>query len=235
LFVFPVVADKYPQVLAYCMSSLLHQGFQAPVLAIRMNSMEFAVDVVYREFDPKVSNHQFVSIPFVAKQTMDLPHLHALCSLIVSWIKTFVPLCTRSVDCDNPRTAINFVPDATVLAHDGFIYKRFHPGSERSPLYFFTFLPETQYVLQCEDVTVIRYPRIAGIHRPSTVRHLVSLIDAVLKMHEQQIVHGDIRFANIVFSVRFCSCLYFQVVWVIFLLSDHLFKLTAGEFDVPFD
>ena len=46
----------------------------------------------------------------------------------------------------------------------------------------------------------VEYPFIAGSHAPSTVAAAVAAIVALSAVHERNIVHGDIRLANIVFT-----------------------------------
>lgn len=54
------------------------------------------------------------------------------------------------------------------------------------------------------DLVVLRYPYIDGEHVAASVKHFVSAIDSIAQLHQQQVVHGDIRASNLVFGEDGC-------------------------------
>ena len=55
-------------------------------------------------------------------------------------------------------------------------------------------------ICEANDLSVIRYPRVAGSHAPLLVGQWISVIKSVQGFHANGIVHGDLRASNIVFS-----------------------------------
>jgi hypothetical protein len=51
---------------------------------------------------------------------------------------------------------------------------------------------------------IICYDKVEGSHVPIYIGHFVDLVKKVLELHQQGIVHGDLRFANVIFSTTKC-------------------------------
>jgi len=51
-----------------------------------------------------------------------------------------------------------------------------------------------------DSLKIIRYIKVPGIHIPSKIGHFIILLDKIKTLHSQDIVHGDIRFHNVIFS-----------------------------------
>jgi serine/threonine protein kinase len=58
-----------------------------------------------------------------------------------------------------------------------------------------------QYSKYDEDsLTIISYDKEPGNHAPSFVGHMVQVVQKVAQLHQSKVIHGDLRFSNIVFS-----------------------------------
>ena len=53
---------------------------------------------------------------------------------------------------------------------------------------------------QEDTLQIISYNKVPGVHRPSVVGHMILILRKIAQLHANDIVHGDLRFANIVFS-----------------------------------
>jgi hypothetical protein len=51
-----------------------------------------------------------------------------------------------------------------------------------------------------DKLQIISYALVPGVHRPSYVGHFIEVMRKLCQLHLQGIVHGDVRFANVVFS-----------------------------------
>jgi hypothetical protein len=166
-----------------------------------MSKSEFSVDVFYLEFKPTKRDHQFICISLVPTQTITDQSLHALLTLIVFWFRTFEPI-HKQLQTQGYR--LNFKPHSNVVEFEGFIYKRINTKNGKSFDLNAKFIPGVELLFSDNYVRYVRYPKIEGTHNPTSLLHLKSLIDEVIKLHQNKpsIVHGDIRFANVIFSVR---------------------------------
>eukprot|EP00981_Chlorochromonas_danica_P008760 scaffold2308_cov164-Ochromonas_danica.AAC.10 len=59
---------------------------------------------------------------------------------------------------------------------------------------------------------IIKYPFVEGTHQPIHVKHLAMVMQKLLDMHSKNVVHGDLRYANIVFSKVNTSPLYSKLI-----------------------
>jgi hypothetical protein len=200
--------EKFKQSFAYGTQMLDQQNSALPVLGIRISPSHFTVDVFFRVKNRSGLDNQYICFPLISEVTTTMSQLHALLVLITFWFRKFIPQLI--VDTMSSTSDINFTANTNVLESSGFVFKRFRPVSGKTDRYFFNCIPGTQVVLnlQPRDVKLIRYPKVEGTHNPTSLMHLVSLLRAVVELHSvHKIVHGDIRFANVVFSVRIdCAC-----------------------------
>jgi hypothetical protein len=51
-----------------------------------------------------------------------------------------------------------------------------------------------------DRLQILSYDAALGTHRPSVLGHFTKLLKKLLLMHSQGIVHGDLRFSNVIFS-----------------------------------
>eukprot|EP01039_Chlorochromonas_danica_P003747 gene3747-4096_t len=51
-----------------------------------------------------------------------------------------------------------------------------------------------------DSLQIISYDLVPGVHYPSIVGHLILVMRKMAQLHSEGIVHGDLRFSNIVFS-----------------------------------
>jgi tRNA A-37 threonylcarbamoyl transferase component Bud32 len=85
-----------------------------------------------------------------------------------------------------------------------------------------------------ETLAIVKYPYVVGSHQPSTVKHFDMLIKKICGLHIEGIVHGDLRFANVVFGEMQCVLLdydysgknrtyppKFNLVIIIFLICQY--------------
>jgi serine/threonine protein kinase len=59
---------------------------------------------------------------------------------------------------------------------------------------------------------IIKYPFVEGTHQPIYVNHLVLVMQKLLSIHDKNVVHGDLRFANIIFSKAGVSPIYSKLI-----------------------
>jgi hypothetical protein len=90
---------------------------------------------------------------------------------------------------------------------DGYVwkvydYRRREVDAEdrRSPTHSLAYIPGCAVVCKSTDLVVIRYPYLEGTHRPQSVGQWATLIRFVQQLHQDAIVHGDLRLSNIVFG-----------------------------------
>jgi hypothetical protein len=80
-------------------------------------------------------------------------------------------------------------------------------GDRRAHDYFLKFLDGTviEYqqtgVIKDESLVVISYPYLPGNHVPMYAWQLQQILELLLTMHGEGIVHGDVRLRNMIFSV----------------------------------
>jgi thiamine kinase-like enzyme len=51
-----------------------------------------------------------------------------------------------------------------------------------------------------DRLQILSYDAVPGSHRPSVVGHFVKLLMKIYQLHQDSIVHGDLRFSNVIFS-----------------------------------
>lgn len=51
-----------------------------------------------------------------------------------------------------------------------------------------------------DRLQILTYDMVPGVHYPSVVGHMILVMKKTAQLHTQGIVHGDLRFSNIVFS-----------------------------------
>ena len=51
-----------------------------------------------------------------------------------------------------------------------------------------------------DKLQIISYDAVPGVHSPSVIGHFTRLLKKIAQLHQQGIVHGDLRFSNVVFS-----------------------------------
>ena len=70
----------------------------------------------------------------------------------------------------------------------------------RSPDLSCKYIPGCKIVCKSTDLVLIRYPYLEGTHQPRSVGQWIAVLRCVLRLHQDGIVHGDLRLSNIVFS-----------------------------------
>jgi len=53
-----------------------------------------------------------------------------------------------------------------------------------------------------DTLQIVQYDKVKGNHTPTRVGHLTNLLKELQELHQQGIVHGDIRLSNIIFSPK---------------------------------
>jgi hypothetical protein len=56
-----------------------------------------------------------------------------------------------------------------------------------------------------DSLDIISYRYVEGSHYPKFVGHFISFLEELEGLHDRDVVHGDIRFGNVVFSGGSCS------------------------------
>lgn len=76
------------------------------------------------------------------------------------------------------------------------------PDFQRKHKQMVRFGKKVEYELggESSDLVVLQYPYIDGEHIAASVQHFVSAIQSVGQLHEEGVVHGDIRASNLVFE-----------------------------------
>jgi len=52
-----------------------------------------------------------------------------------------------------------------------------------------------------DSLQIISYDMVSGVHYPSCIGHMIQVLRQMARLHAKRIVHGDLRFSNIVFSM----------------------------------
>ena len=109
----------------------------------------------------------------------------------------------------NTQPSLDWTPIKNAAIGDGYVWKIYDyrrrtvaAQDQRSPVHSLTYIPDCAVVCKSTDLVVIRYPYLEGTHQPRSVAQWITLICCVQRLHKDGIVHGDLRFSNVVFGSR---------------------------------
>jgi hypothetical protein len=189
--------DKFGQSIAYGAIFSFQQKMKSyPILSVRYSQSAIMLDVLLKRHD------KITHIPLVHEAVPVSTHsVHALLRVLAFWVRHWAPF----IAARQTPPLDNLLPDITCLEVDGYMYKAFRAVSARNAsMYSHLSVPVECVARRIEvgGMTIIRYPKIEGVHEPQTLAHVCSLLGAVIALHRQQVVHADLRFYNVVFKVR---------------------------------
>jgi len=218
------IESKYPQAALYA-NNLFHlmkyDKFRTsvPLLGIVMSDVE----MLYRVYSLTVVDNQWrVAEVDVMRCAISAQSFERLLHIMLGWTQYCSEfLCSPLVV--SSRTPL----DDRVLLHkhgnivllDKKMYKCFDyrqlsaksyvdPTQRRKPeMYFRSDLTGVKLVVDwnsednlLDSLKIISYDLVPGFHHPSHVGHIINVLRKIAKLHAENIVHGDLRFSNIVFS-----------------------------------
>ena len=249
---------KLPQASAYANSLLRHMKFTAPLLGIVMSESEYVMYV----YNPKSSSTSFkIAEIEIIKRDITEDSLLQLLHVMSGW----VALASNFMSSSDIQIPYNSLHRKNSIKVEDFVYKAFDYRStlrkptnirerceipveeRRCPKYYIESDLNAEMVVEWtnplnmkDTLAIIRYLYVEGSHEPSTVQHFYILITKIIVLHLQGIVHGDLRFANVVFGLNQSTLLdydysgknrtyppNFNLVIIIFLIS--LLKLFLGH------
>ena len=205
---------KYYQLFAYSLALFAQTGYYRegykvlPILGALMSPLKFKLFAFY-----PTAKEKMAAVPIVE---LDLDtNFHKLVILLGEWNQSTCSALT------NPDIQ---VPDQTfikgnVRIKDGKVLKCFDyrkvsnknsvlQVDRRVPLQPYAWRP-FEHVLDFKNpvtvddsLVIVSYDKIVGNHQPTHVKHLLDLFLRVLDLHCMDIVHGDIRLANVIFKTE---------------------------------
>lgn len=190
-----------------------------PLLGVVMSENE----MLFRLYSPSVVDSQWkIAEVDVLRCPISHENMLRLLHIMVGWTTKCVQfLCSPAAMPRPPslNTAVVLHKHCNVVALDNKIFKSYDyrrisgrsyvdPTHRRCPdQYFNNGLAGVMRVVHWispsnpnDNLQIIAYDRVPGVHRPAVVGHMMQLITKTAQLHEKGIVHGDLRFSNIVFS-----------------------------------
>jgi hypothetical protein len=216
------VDSKLPQAALYANHLFRLMKFDVlrtfvPLIGVVMSDREmlfrlYSISVVQDKW--KIAEVDLMRCPVSNDSFMRLLHI------MVYWVKYCTEfLCSRrAVPSALPiNSHLLLRKNSNVVAMDRKIFKCFdyrkisarnfvHPNQRRDPsLYFESDLTGVELVVDWKSTAndklqIISYDIVPGTHCPSYVGHMTQVLRKIAQLHARSIVHGDIRFSNIVFS-----------------------------------
>ena len=210
------VESKIAQVTAEA-NYLLKQmpaGMWTPVLSVIMIipgeihiSMCFlSRDGDQQELDPKIARIKIAQCPLSAESIFALLQALVMFNEMVKRV-----IANRAQFSDSIMTP---QPNSNVLVLGDTVYKVYdYRGSRlvsgrRSPSWYFTvsalhtppLLDNLRYEVEDQHgLSIISYEKVSGNHYPSCVGDLLDILETIYIMAKADLVHGDIRLANMIF------------------------------------
>lgn len=218
------IDQKLPQAATYAnflfrLMDIYNLRTWVPLLGVVMSENE----MLFRLYAPSVVDSKWKIAEFdVLRCPISHENMLRLLHIMVGWTKKCVEfLCSPAATPHPPslNTAVVLHEHCNVVALDNKIYKSYDyrrisgrsyvdPTHRRCPdQYFDNGLAGVMRVVHWispsnphDNLQIIAYDLVPGVHRPAVVGHMMQLITKTAQLHEKGIVHGDLRFSNIVFS-----------------------------------
>ena len=187
-----------------------------PLLGIVMSEFEFllkmySLTVVDSQW--KIAEVDVMRCPVTANS------FHRLVHVMTGWTKHCCSFLTSSTPLRTFNPNLILHRHSNVVSFDGKIYKcyDYRQISERSDIemtqrrnadmYTFSDLTDIEVVVNWasdrdaqDSLKIISYHPVPGVHYPSVAGHMILVMKKILNLKSRNIVHGDLRLANIVFS-----------------------------------
>ena len=221
------VEEKFPQASTYANHLFLlmeadERNFWMPLLGIIMSETEMR----FRVYSPSlVSNKWKIAEVDIMACSMPTENLQRLMHVMVGWTEYCFKLLFAKEGrqhVSNKYLALRKHSNTAIDKEVGKVYKcfdyriisqRLHvtPSDRRDPVQYFNSdlrnvtmeVDWTSSVNSEDSLQIISYDLVPGVHYPSFVGHFTQVLKKLIQLHEgssSSIVHGDLRFSNIVFS-----------------------------------
>ena len=207
---------KLAQAFAYAkllFASMRHSKLiWTPLLGIIMSGREIVFKIYVLTMSPeketKIAVIDLLSIK--RREMINSEDLLRLLDVLTNWVwrcHTFL-----SFGYDAQKYSSRLLPRANnnVLFYEGRVFKSFDyrsgnralvtPEDRRSPNYY-DLLDDYRMEVDAGDLKIISYKKVDGTHQPSRLGHFTNLFQQLQKLHQKDIIHGDIRLSNIIFSI----------------------------------
>lgn len=192
-----------------------------PLLAIVMSEHE----MWFRLYSPSVVNREWkIAEVDVMRCAVSKENMLRLLHVMVGWTRFCTQfLCSPAAVPPPPPSQLNghllLRKHCNVVVMGTKIFKSYdyrvisqrwyvEPDYRRDPLHYLqSDLQNVELVVDWtadsdshDRLQILAYDMVPGVHYPSFVRHLTLVMSKIAQLHARGIVHGDLRFANIVFS-----------------------------------
>ena len=91
-----------------------------------------------------------------------------------------------------------------VFYKDGWIYKFYETGGTKKPnvdlLRKLDYMPSVNHQKLSAKFELVSYPYLEGNHEPQNPKQLINIAKILQCLHGMELVHGDIRFMNLIFG-----------------------------------
>lgn len=219
------VDKKLPQAAAYANLLFRLMKFDefltwVPLLGIVMSESE----MLFRLYSPTlVENEWKIAEVDVLRSAVSTENIERLLHIMAGWTvycKQF--LCSSFAASPSPSINGHLLlhRHRNVVMLGNKVFKSFdyrtisnrscvHAIDRRDPMHYLSQndLTDIELVVSWtsqrnpqDSLQIIAYNKVPGVHCPSFVGHLTQVMCRIAQLHASHIVHGDLRFSNIVFS-----------------------------------
>jgi hypothetical protein len=219
------IESKYPQASLY--ANFLYKQMQfnikkiwVPLLGIIMSENEmlfrvYALSLVNKSW--KIAEIDIMRCDINEDNILRLIHVMVgwtkycsefLCSPLLSTCqspsKLYAMLCPKKhssvVVMNNQIFKCFDYRSLTMRANCDIANRRKVENFEHSELNHRLVIDWTEKDTVLDKLQIICYDKVPGVHYPTYIEHILQVVCKIQKLHSNNIVHGDIRLANIVFS-----------------------------------
>ena len=208
-----VLWGKYqhsPLALSSSTSSYTHA---LPQMGIIMSEKEMLLKLYTKTTINKGSNSEDkIAEKNILRCKLNAANLERLLYIMYGWVNYCIEQMTSSKDItfklrSKKESNVIDLGEVIVKSYDYRSVSGRKMKIERSPQFYngrfqnFRYLVRWQDAMEPSDsLIIVQYDKVKGTHIPTCVGHLKNLLTELQCLHNECIVHGDIRLSNVIFS-----------------------------------
>lgn len=188
---------KDDQLFAYCYNALTLVDYETTVLGIIIDtSLNFRL-AAYQRLPEVLESKKVAKVDVLEGALSSGADIVRLTQVLVDFTKSFDP------DVRTP-----FVPFRNAVQVGDVVYKLFEKADENWSIQENMLQGSKAFTFNA--TYVCKYPYVPGSSEASTVKQLRSAVVALKSLHDQNIIHADVRPANMVFGEESCTYIDFE-------------------------